>query len=69
MVSLDAAKALNMIEWEYLWECLHRYGFRHKFITWLQLLYKVPVARIQVHGRISDPFPLSRGTRQGCPRS
>lgn len=54
------------MEWGYLWECLHSFRFGPKFIKWLQLLYQAPTARIQVNGRISRPFQLSRGTRQGC---
>lgn len=57
------------MDWEYLWECLGRYGFGPNFITWIKLLYQSPVARVQVNGKISDPFPLNRGTHQGCPLS
>lgn len=35
VVSLDAAKAFNFVEWSYLWECIHRFGFGLKFIKWL----------------------------------
>ncbi|KAJ1165701.1 hypothetical protein NDU88_006118, partial [Pleurodeles waltl] len=33
------------------------------------LLYSNPTARVQVNGVVSDPFPIGRGTRQGCPLS
>lgn len=69
VVSLDAAKAFDSVEWSYLWECLKKFGFGPKFIKWLQLLYYAPTAHIQVNGRISHSFSLSRGTRQGCPIS
>lgn len=69
VVSLDAAKVFDSVEWRYLWECLHKFGFGPKFIKWLQLLYQAPTARILVNGRISPSFPLSRGTGQGCPIS
>lgn len=69
VVSLDATKAFDIVEWEYLWECLCRYRLGPNFIAWIKLLYQSPVARIQVNGRISDPFLLSRGTRQRCPLS
>lgn len=69
VVSLDAAKAFDSVEWGYFWECLHNFRFGPKFIKWLQLLYQAPTARIQVNGRTSRPFQLSRGTRQGFPIS
>lgn len=31
------------------------------------LIYLKPTSRVRVNGYISDPFPLERGTRQGCP--
>lgn len=69
VVSLDVAKAFDSVEWIYLWECLRRFGFGPKFVKGLQLLYQAPTAWIQVNGRISDSFALSRGTCQGCPIS
>lgn len=69
VVSLDAPKAFDSVEWSYLWECLHRFGFGPSFIRWLQLLYQAPTARIHVNGKTSNPFSLSRGTHQGCPIS
>lgn len=69
VANIDAAKVFDSIEWSYLWECLHRFSFGPKFVKWLQLLYQAPMARIQVNGRVSDPFFLSCGTHQGCPIS
>lgn len=37
--------------------------------SWVRLLYTDPLIRIRVNGIISDPFPIARGTRQGCPLS
>lgn len=69
VVSLDAAKAFDSVEWDYLWACLARSGFGPNFVRWIRLLYQNPSARVLVNGRVSGAFPLSRGTRQGCPLS
>lgn len=39
------------------------------FIDWVKLLYRSPVARVLVNGSMSDIFPFSGSTRQGCPFS
>lgn len=59
VVSLDAAEASDSLECSYLWECRRRFDFGPNFIKWLQLLYQVPTARIQVNDRISDDSSLS----------
>ena len=33
------------------------------------LLYRRPTAQVLVNGVLSSPFPIRRGTRQGCPLS
>lgn len=69
VVALDTAKAFDSVEWPYLWECLHNYGFCPHFIKWVQLLYQTPKAKIFVNSWLSGQFPLERDTRQGCPLS
>lgn len=49
IMSLDAAKAFDGIEWVFLWNCLKRYGFGPRFIKWIQLLYDSPSTRVQVN--------------------
>lgn len=69
VLSLDAAKAFDSVEWNYLWAVLHKLGFGPSFISWIKLLYSAPVAKIRTGSLLSLPFALHRGTRQGCPLS
>lgn len=46
VASLYAEKAFNLVEWNYLWEVLHQFGFGPKFISWVQALYRSPQARV-----------------------
>ena len=65
VVSLDAHKAFDRIEFDYLFTALDKFGF----ISWIKLLYSAPQAAVRTNGTISKYFPLQRGTRQGCPLS
>lgn len=69
VVSHDAAKAFDTVDWPYLWAALAAFGFGQHFIQWVQLLYHAPTAKVSINGWLSDSFPLGRGTRQGCPLS
>ena len=64
VISLDAEKAFDRVEWRYLFSVLKQFGFDNAFISWVQLL-----AAVVTNGQQSKYFSLGRGTRQGCPLS
>lgn len=69
LISLDAHKAFDRIEYAYLLTTLRRFGFGPVFCSWIKILYTSPQAFIRTNSIISKCFPLFRGTRQGCPLS
>lgn len=69
LLSLDAHKAFDRIEYEYLFATLERFGFGSVFCSWIKILYSSPQASVRTNKIISNYFPIGRGTRQGCPLS
>lgn len=69
IVTLDAEKAFDRVNWKFLFSTLERFGFGESFIKWVKLLYTSPTATITTNGLSSQNFTLHRGTRQGCPLS
>jgi len=69
VISLDAEKAFDRLEWPYLFFTLKNFGFGEEFIKWIQILYTSPLSAVITNGLRSSNFKIERGTRQGCPLS
>ena len=69
IISLNAENAFDRVEWSFLFFVLQKFGFNPEFISWIKLLYASRVASVHTNRLKSAPFPLHRGTRQGCPLS
>jgi len=67
--SLDAEKAFDRLEWNYMWAVLQCFGFSEHFIYMIKTLYHSPAASVLTGNIISPLFLLQQGTRQGCPLS
>ena len=66
IISLDAERAFDQIEWRYMHATLRRYGFGEFFLSLINILYASPTSAILTNGNRSSSFKLGRGTRQGC---
>ncbi len=69
VLSLDAEKVFDRVEWNYLFQVLGKFGFGHIFTSWIKLLYAAPKASVRTNDVFLEYFNLQRGTRQGCPLS
>lgn len=69
LLSLDQEKAFDRVEWSFLFKVLGKMGFGPSFISYIQTIYNDIYSSLLINGNICNPFPLTRGVRQGCPLS
>ena len=65
MLITDKMKAFDLVEWEWLFFVLNRYGFGEYFIGWIKIMYQGMRSAVMTNGYISTYFDLTRGIRQG----
>ncbi len=71
LISPDAKKAFDRLEWAFLFKALNRFGFANNFLAWIKhhRSYSSPISSVHTNNNYSNYFSLHRGTRQGCPLS
>ncbi|KAJ1156638.1 hypothetical protein NDU88_009356 [Pleurodeles waltl] len=67
LLAMDFEKAFDSIRWDYLRTVMLRMGLGAGWVKWVDLLYVAPQARVRTSKTISNPYPIHRSTRQGCP--
>ena len=68
IISIDAEKALDKIQYPFMIKTLHKMGIEGTYINIVKAIYDKPTANIILSGE-KLIFPVRSGTRQGCPLS
>uniref|UniRef100_A0A803T1R0 Reverse transcriptase domain-containing protein n=1 Tax=Anolis carolinensis TaxID=28377 RepID=A0A803T1R0_ANOCA len=69
LLLLDAEKAFDGLNWNFIIELLKNLRYGGKFINGIQAIYTEQSAKIKINGDMTEMFPIQRGVRQGCPLS
>lgn len=69
ILTLDAYKAFDSVEWSYILSAIEEFGLGQNFSSWVEMLYLCPSASVLTNNNRSPSFHLHRGTLQGCPLS
>lgn len=63
---VDFEKAFDSISRESMWRALRYFGVPKKIIKIIQLIYEDYKCQIIHEGKLSEPFAIKTGVRQGC---
>lgn len=66
VISLDAEKVFDQLEWPYLLCTLQKFNFGEILIKWIQILFTYPLLAVIANGFRSKNLNIERGSRQGC---
>ena len=69
IISIDAEKAFDKIQHPFMIKILQKVGIEGTFLNIIKAIYDKLTANMLLNGEKLKPFPLSSGTRQGCPLS
>ena len=67
IISIDAEKAFDKIQYPFMIKTLQKAVMEKTYLNIIKALYDKPTANIILNGEKLKAFPLKSGTRQGCP--
>ncbi len=65
-VFIDLTKAFDTVNRDGLWKLLRKFGCPETFTILIRSFHDGMTARVQESGVLSEPFPVTNGTKQGC---
>ena len=65
-VFVDFQKAFDSVDRDVIWRLMYHYGFPPKFVTIIQQMYKDATCQVIHDGKLTEPFSVKTGVRQGC---
>lgn len=68
-VKVDIKKAYDSVNWNFLLEVLHRFGFPNQMVQWIRECISTPCYSIILNGQNHGFFKAKKGLRQGDPIS
>jgi hypothetical protein len=66
IISIDAEKAFDKIQYHFMIKALRKLGVEGKYLNIVRAIYEKPRANIILNGEKLKPFPLKSGMRQEC---
>ena len=63
---VDLEKAFDSVPRTKLFSVLYDYGIRGKLLDAIRALYRNSTAMVRICGKLSKPFEVRNGVRQGC---
>jgi retron-type reverse transcriptase len=69
IISIDVEKAFDKIQYHFMIKALRKLEIEGIYLNTVKAVYDKPIASIILKGEKLKPFPLTSGTRQGCPLS
>ena len=69
IISIDAVKAFDKIQYLFMIKTLQKVGIEGTYPNIIKAIYDKPIANIILNGEKLKEFPLKSGTRQECPLS
>nr|KAG5689679.1 hypothetical protein BaRGS_006304 [Batillaria attramentaria] len=63
---VDFQKAFDSVDREVIWKLMSHYGFPPKFVSIIRQLYEDATCQVIHNGKLTEPFTVRTGVRQGC---
>jgi len=68
-LKIDVKKAFDTINWSFLIQVLHCFGFNQTFCDWISTILHSAKLSVNINGKAIGYFTCTRGVRQGDPLS